>query len=333
MVAATSAQNLSRYGIGASEIAAVAGLNPHASPWDVWCRKTGLAPDIEPNAPMEWGHRLEPAIRQKYVDDTREMVYVPPESLFHKENKWARATPDGLILSEHLQPGNPRNWKHLLQCKNVGYWVEKAWSAAPPAYVQLQEHWEMYVTGLDRADVAVLIGGNEYRCYSIHRDDKVISDLVTIGEDFWKKVEGRIEPKVDDSDACRQHFERKFKRADAVELVADSVVEDLFTDWHEVTLRQKHDKKRLETIRNQVRKLMAEAGASSIRSVLGAASLAHHASEPVSETDWKHIAQLLGSTKCTPEEYAQLVVAATTTTTPSPKAPTLYAPRNWSKEQ
>lgn len=34
-------QELSRHGIGASEIAAIAGLNPYASPWGVWPAKTG----------------------------------------------------------------------------------------------------------------------------------------------------------------------------------------------------------------------------------------------------------------------------------------------------
>lgn len=339
-VAATSSQNLSRHGIGASEISAVCGMNPYASPWDVWLRKTGQAPDVEQTAPMEWGIRLEPAIRQKYVDDTKSVVYVPAASLFSTDRPYARATPDGVVLSGvaavrangEWHPTPREAWQHLLQIKNVGTWVERSWSDAPPAYVQLQEQWEMYVTGLARADVAVLIGGNEFRIYTIHRDDKAITDLVTIADAFWKKVEKRIEPSVDDSDACREHFEKRLKR-EAIELVADQQVEDLFADWHEVTLRQKHDEKRIETIRNQVRKVMAEAGATIVRSSFGDAKLQiPKAPTPKSETDWKHIAQLLGSTKCTPEEYAQLVVANSTTTTPSPKAPTLYAPRNWAKE-
>lgn len=325
---AVPAQTLSRHGIGASEIAAIAGFNPYASPWDIWLRKTGQAPDVEPTEPMEWGNRLEPAIRQKYVDDTGLFVDVPGESLFHTNIHWARATPDGIVVDDHGIR------QHLLQCKNVGFWVGKDWEQGPPPYVVLQEMWEMHVTGLARADVAALIGGNEFRVFTVHRDDKAIADLLTIATAFWRKVETRTPPPVDESDACRQHFEKKLARSGVVELVADAEIEDLITDWHEVTLRQKHDEKRVETIRNQVRRIMAEAGATVIRSSLGDAKLSTVKDPiPKTETNWKHIAELLGATKCTPAEFAELVQAATTTTTPVAKAPTLYAPRAWSKEK
>jgi len=323
---AVATQKLSSSGIGASEIAAIAGLNPYASPWDVWLKKTGQVPDVEQNAPMEWGHRLEPAIRQKYCDETNELVHVPGESLFSKEFPWARATPDGVAVDDKGFP----NWKHLLQCKNVGTWVEKAWSDAPPVYVQLQEAWEMMVTGLPRADVAVLIGGNDFRIYTVHRDQKVIDDLLTIASDFWKKVETRTPPPVDESEACKRHFEKKLKR-EAIEVIADGETEQLFTEWHTLVRRMKADEKRVETIRNLVRQQMAEAGATIIKSSIGDAKLSlPETPAPKSETNWKHVAELLGSRA--PKKFAELVKAATTTSTPSAKAPTLYAPRSWAKE-
>lgn len=331
----TRTQTLSRHGIGASEIAAICSMNPYASPWDVWLAKTGQAPEPDESEPMEWGHRLEPAIRQKYVDDTGAMVHVPPASLFSEQTPWARATPDGVVVKPDPnveETGWLGTWQHLLQCKNVGTWVGRDWEAGPPVYVQLQEMWELYVTGLERADVAVLIGGNDFRIYTVHRSDKTITDLVTIAEDFWRKVESRTPPPVDDSDACRQHFERQLKR-EPVELVADTDAERLFEEWRAITMRQKLDKKRVETIRNEVRKMMAEAGATIVRSTLGDATLTIPSEPQATDVvNWKHVAELLGSTKCKADEFAELVKAATATLTPSPKAPTLYAPRNWSKE-
>src|SRR5689334_16414020 len=100
MVATAHKQQLSSLGIGASEISAVVGMNPYASPWSIWLRKTGQAPDVEETEPMEWGNRLEPAIRQKYVDVTGHSVYVPPKSMFSEERPWARATPDGIVVEQ-----------------------------------------------------------------------------------------------------------------------------------------------------------------------------------------------------------------------------------------
>lgn len=331
MVAVASAQNLSRYGLGASEIAAVAGLSPFSSPWKVWLQATGQAEDVEQNSFMEWGHRLEPAIRQKYSDDTGFVVYVPPSSMFHPRRAWARATPDGIAGAE-IKPDQLLDPKrhHLVQIKNTGEWAGKSWSDGPPAHVVLQELWELDVTGLDRADVAVLIGGNDFRIYTVHRDQKAIDDLVTIGEDFWKKVEKRIEPSVDDSEACRQHFEKRFK-SNTVELAADADTESLFAEWRTLTQQQKANEKRIETIRNLVRKQLAEADASRLVSTIGTAALTFPAPPtPKKETNWKHVAELLGSKS--PDLFAELVTANTNTTTPSPKAPALYAPRNWNKE-
>lgn len=328
MVTALKQQNLSHAGIGASEIAAICGLNPFASPWDVWLRKTGQSAEFEGNAFTEWGHRLEPAIRQKYADDTSSLVHVPRESLFSSERAWARATPDGIVLTGP----DDRAWSHLLQCKNVGTWVGKSWDDAPPVYVQLQEQWEMYVTGLARADVAALIGGSDYRVFTVHRDDKAIGDLLTIADDFWKKVESRTPPAVDESDACRQHFESRIKGT-KVEVVADEQTDRLFHEWRDLTMQAKATKKRIETIRNLVRQQLAEADAHRILSSIGAASYSKPTDpEPVSETDWEHVARLLGSAKCSNDEFAELVAGATTTVTPNKKTPTLYAPREWGKE-
>jgi putative phage-type endonuclease len=320
-------QQLSNAGIGASEISSIAGVNPYASPWDVWLRKTGQAPDIDTTPQIEWGHRLEPVIRQAYADKTNAEIYVPPSSLFHAEMKWARATPDGIVVDRD-------KWQAIVQIKNVGTWVEKAWREAPPAYVQIQEQWELYVTGLERADIAVLIGGSDFRIYTVHRDDKMIGDLVTIAADFWRLVETKTPPKVDDSDACQRHFERKYAKTDAIELVADDDMELAIAEWRRLHIQQKSTEKRIKTIRNVMRKCLAEAKADRISSSLGTVFLSKpvEPDAPIRATDWRLVAELLGSTKCANDEFQALVEANTKTEEPATKDRTLYAPKQWAKE-
>jgi putative phage-type endonuclease len=312
-------QQLSTYGIGASEISAVAGLNPYASPWDVWLRKTGQAPDVESTGPIEWGHRLEPAIRQAYADKTGAALYVPGKSIFHPETPWARATPDGIVIKGST-------WERLVQIKNVGTWVEKAWKDAPPAYVQLQEQWEMYVSRLDRADVAVLIGGNDFRIYTIHRDDKMIADLVTIAAEFWTRVQNLTPPPIDASDACREHFEKRLHRA-ACELDADAELSAQIAEWQRLHAEHKRIANDIDRIKNVVRAAMADAGCSRITSPHGAPSLQRRGG--TASTDWRLIAELLGSTKCDPDEWQALVAS---NTNEKPESLTLVPPKAWSKE-
>jgi putative phage-type endonuclease len=260
-------QQLSKAGIGASEIATICGLSPYSSPWDIWRRRVDGAPDVESTPPMEWGNRLEPAIRQKYVDETGYLVRIPAESMFHPKFNWARATPDGIALDA------PNASEHLIQIKNVGAWVGREWDAGPPTYVQLQTQWEMFVTGYTRDDVACLIGGSDYRCFTVHRDDKTINDLVTIASDFMRRVEQRIPPEIDNSQACKEHFEKRFAKQNAIELRADADLESLFTDWHQHIKTLKHSTKEVERIRNVVRSHLADAQADRIVSSIGVAKL------------------------------------------------------------
>lgn len=315
-------QTLSTYGIGASEIAAICGMSPYESAWGVWLRKTGQAPDVDPTPQIEWGHRLEPAIRQKYADATGAAMWVPPESMYHAEMKWARATPDAIVLDGDL-------WSHLMQVKNVGYWPGKDWDHGPPVYVQLQEAWEMHVTGLARADVSALIAGGDYRMYTVHRDDRMIADIVDIAEAFWRRVESRTPPPVDESGACRDHFNRRLAKVPHVELVADEAAEALVEQWRRARAEQKAVEKRVETLRNKVRALMDESTCDRIIASAGSPSLSRTAPKTYTETNWRLVAELLGTTE--PNRFHQLVEANTVTTTTEASV-TLREPREWSKE-
>ncbi len=323
-------QQLNTHGIGASEISAIAGVNPYASPWDIWLVKTGQREPFAGNEKTDWGHRLEPAIRQAYADQTHATIYVPPGSLYHEQTPWARATPDGITLDPFVKPGDGADragWDSLLQIKNVGTWVERSWRDAPPAYVQLQEQWEMYVTGLRRADIACLIGGSDFRIYTVHRDDKLITDLVTIASDFWRLVETKTPPKIDASDACREHLERRLANRQAVEMNADAELDAQIGEWQRLHLESKRIETETDRVRNVVRAALADAGAERIVSSHGVPFVKERAGSKT--TNWRLIAELLGSTKCTPNEFQTLVAA---NTEQKPASLTLYAPKQWAKE-
>lgn len=67
---------LRRNTLGASEIAAVCGMDPFAGPWDVWADKLGL--DIrEEFAESDMGHLFERPLLEHYSQEVREFFEIP----------------------------------------------------------------------------------------------------------------------------------------------------------------------------------------------------------------------------------------------------------------
>ena len=64
--------------LGGSEIAAVLGLSPWTSPFTLWHVKAGSVEPEPGNRWTEWGHRLEPVVAAKFLDEHPEMT---PEHL------------------------------------------------------------------------------------------------------------------------------------------------------------------------------------------------------------------------------------------------------------
>ena len=157
-----------RTGIGSSDAATAAGLNPYQSPLELWMNKTGkadLLPAIDPNddtSPMFWGTLLEPIVAAHYTKRTGNKVRRVNAVLQHPKHPWMLANVDREVVgSSEVQ---------ILECKTAGIHGARLWKDGVPEYVQLQVMHQLAVTGHKAADVAVLIGGQELRIFRIKRD-------------------------------------------------------------------------------------------------------------------------------------------------------------------
>lgn len=339
-MSAAAGQHLSDFGIGASEIAAVVGLSPYRSRYELWLEKIGEREPFAGNDNTEWGLLVEPAARKAYEMKTGQRVHVPSGSLFHPTLPFARATPDGVIVdSSEDKPTDPARWRHLLQLKNTGYWPGKSWDQGPPDFVVLQEQWELFVAGavalaagaaepIARADVAASIGGGFPDFFTVHRDDKMIADLVVAAERFWHQVETRTPPPVDDSEECRRYWLKR-ARAGADLLVpyddAKDVAYEFCAAWHD----KRRAEDRLELAKNQVAALCGAAAAGGIELEDGAA-IKLQSRKGQSKTYWERIAHAL-RVRCglAMDEFQKLVDDNTTIGAPSTA---VVAPRAWGKE-
>lgn len=276
------AQELSRYGIGASEIAAACGISRWRSRYGLWLEKTGRTAPFAGNVRTRLGHLCEPRIRQLYADYRQDAVEIPTASMFHPDHPWARATPDGFVL--------PRSRRRGLQIKAMGYWVGvRLRYEMPPIEIVAQCQWEMFVCDLDETDLAVLIGADtlawerlilgdlddpaelfrdaEFEVFPIQRDEAGIRSLFDGGRRFMDLVESDREPEIDDSKECRDWVQRDAKRT-GVTIDAGECPEAVET-CRAAVVAEKAAELEADRARNIIRAAMTARGADRIKTTHG----------------------------------------------------------------
>lgn len=196
-----------QHGIGASEIAAIAGLNPWKKPIDVWLEKTGRAQTAPQDLRQDLGHRMEGVIADLYAERTGATL-LPCPTLVHPEEPWILATPDR--IASFGDPARDR----LLEIKLVGARLIAHWADDTiPDYVVTQVLMQQHVTGIHEAEVAALLGGSDLRILSCPHMPEVIADLVEIGREFWfEHVMKDVPPPVDGSDSWARYIRARWPK-------------------------------------------------------------------------------------------------------------------------
>lgn len=176
-------------GIGGSDVAAILGLSKWRTPLQVFQEKRGELPSQPDNEAMRWGRYLEPVVRQAYADETGREVRVPTGMLRHPERDFMVANIDGFAGAEGQAD------LRLFEAKTARTaegWGEPGTDQVPQVYLLQVQHY-MAVTGIDVADVAVLIGGSDFRIYEVPEDRELQEMLIEAEAEFWSRVQ-RGEP-------------------------------------------------------------------------------------------------------------------------------------------
>ncbi|MDA8263324.1 MAG: YqaJ viral recombinase family protein [Actinomycetota bacterium] len=167
-----------RTGIGSSDIAGVLGLSPWASPYTVWADKRGLVPPVEQTEAMEVGTELEEPIARLFQRRHGRPVRRVRAILRHPDYPFALANLD------RVTDGG----RSVVEIKATG----QRWDGVPDHYM-VQVQWQLGVTGLRRGYLVPLMG-TRLAPVTIERDDDLIHDMLTAATEFWRMVEGGIEP-------------------------------------------------------------------------------------------------------------------------------------------
>jgi putative phage-type endonuclease len=190
-------------GIGGSDIAALLGLSPFKSPLELWAQKVGH-PMRKPNegVHLRFGQFVEPFVALEYERLTGFHTVEHIEPLLHPEYEFMYGHVDRLVVPSPDIPAVVDGIvmaEALLECKttsvfNKDEWGEEGSDQVPNAYL-LQCAWYMAITGCARADVAVLIGNQDFRLYRINRDEKLEGLMIDQARRFWfEHVLARVPP-------------------------------------------------------------------------------------------------------------------------------------------
>jgi putative phage-type endonuclease len=240
-----------REGIGGSDASKVVGLNEWASPYQLWMDKLGIAPPVTVTNAMEWGHRLEPAIRQWFTDTTG--IPVALEGLLaHKLHSWQLFSPDG-ITADH----------GILEIKTTHGWsldAEKWLDGEIPDHAELQIQHGLAVTGLTHAHAVALIDGRDPVHLTAARDQQLIDTLTEVEGAFWAdRVLAEVPPPIDGLPATSEAIKRRYARAERRTATAGQELLDLYDQRDAAKARAKAAELEADEYENKIRALFGHA--------------------------------------------------------------------------
>lgn len=168
-----------RKGIGGSDVAAILGLSPFKTAYQVYREKRKEVGDWKGNNLTDWGKRMEPAIRQWYSDQTGRNVRLPDKIMYHEKYPFMLASLDGFTDDQRIV--------EIKTARSGKGWGEPGTNEIPDYYA-VQCHHYMIVTGFDVTDVPVSVSGGSPELYEVPADKEIAEMIIETCATFWKRV-------------------------------------------------------------------------------------------------------------------------------------------------
>jgi putative phage-type endonuclease len=236
-----------RRGIGGSDVAGILGLSPWDSPYDVWLKKVGRAPRTPENEYMWWGTQMEALIARRYTDKTGIELWNPKRFLTHPDHPVLIGSPDRLAM------GIPVG----VEIKTASAFSASEWGAEgtdeiPVNYLLQCVHY-LALTQFPRWDVAVLIGGNDFRIYTVRRDAKFEASLIEQLLEWWEyHVVGKVAPPITGHKGTTQNMDRMYRNGGHPPLLSANGVANEWADrlWRARLQRKAAEEAEAEAVNN-----------------------------------------------------------------------------------
>lgn len=182
--------------IGGSDAGAILGFNKYESQYSLYCKKVypeTFEKDLSNNDAIHFGNVLEDVVAKEFSERTGKKVRKHNKMMYHEEHDFMSANVDRVVIGE----------KAILECKTANQYKDSEWKDGnvPASYMAQCYHY-LAVTGLEKAYIAVLIGGQKFVWTVIERDDEVINEIIESEKNFWfNHVMKQVPPETDDTEA------------------------------------------------------------------------------------------------------------------------------------
>jgi putative phage-type endonuclease len=202
-----------RKGIGSSDIPKVMRLSSFGGPLHVYHDKVGHLPldADEVSDAAHFGNLFEEPLARDWARRNRTVVR-RVGVIAHEHEEWMQCSLDRLCTECPLD--RTKSSLCAVEVKTRNAFVAGRWHRQVPDDVLAQCLWQIAVSGLEHIHVAALIGGQDYRQFTIRREEhgQVIADIVTVARRLWvDHIEAGLPPvalpEEDDPDALRELYD------------------------------------------------------------------------------------------------------------------------------
>jgi putative phage-type endonuclease len=174
--------------IGSSDIAAILGISPWKTPYQLWLEKTSEQKPEDFDSPvLKRGRRVEPYICELLEQDRGVWIVDRNVRVQHPEYDFLWAESDFTYAIDDEPLTGLANLGHG-ECKSVG-WNGEGWgpegSQEVPPYYLAQVYFALACNGLREATVAAAFSYDELRTCRFESEPEIQAELVKQAVNFW----------------------------------------------------------------------------------------------------------------------------------------------------
>lgn len=225
--------------INASEVAAILGISPFSTPWEIWADKVGKLTELKQTKPMYYGSLFESSVLDHAENELGMLKRQPHFSL---GSGLIHATPDALVID------NPSVIVEAKCSMIVEEWGDEGTSDIPDYYM-VQVQTQMLCAGASECRVFCVLGkfGIRIQPYVVPANEDIQNYIVRQMIDWWEKyVVGSEEPDYFGTSLETAKRIRKVP-ASTCKLGGDAV--ELWDDLQELTGRVNERKKDIQSMK------------------------------------------------------------------------------------